>query len=153
MPESHENAPKISEDNFSPEKGIEVFRGNFVRVTTEERDGRKFERVYVRNGICAIPITSEGKIRFIREIDWDTQKHRIKLVSGYIHENEAPLLCAQRELGEEIGVTGEKWEPFLVSTNEEATVQKTQYYFVVRELKEGEAQPDADENIQGYIDL
>lgn len=153
MAESHERVPRMGADSFSPEKGEEVFRGNFLRVTIEQREGRTYERVYVRNGISVIPVTSEGNLRFIREIDWDTQQTRIKLVSGYIHDNEDPLMCAQRELAEEVGLTAEQWKPLHTSKSEEATVQKAQHFFMARGLQEGAAHPEADERIEGYIDL
>lgn len=132
----------------------EVFTGKYLRVTTTGQDEHTYERVYVRPGISVIPLMDDGKIRCAREYDWSQQVVvRIKLVSGYIRDDEEPLACAQRELGEEIGLQAQYWELFLRSTNEEGTVQKIQYYYLARNLRQGQTHPDADERIVGVVDL
>ena len=131
----------------------EVFKGSYVTVTLDKRDGRTYERVYVRDGVSVIPITSDGRIRLIREKNWDTGAIRIKLVSGYVNVGEAPQSCATRELEEELGLRSDLMHLFMEAPSEEATIKKTQYYFLARMLRQGTPHPDEDEEIEGYVDL
>jgi ADP-ribose pyrophosphatase len=131
-----------------------VFTGKYVvAVTLEERNGRTYERVRIRDGVSVILITDEGKIRCIEEIDWNTGSKKWKLVSGYCEDGEAPITCAQRELKEEIGLTANNWQFYYEATSEEPTVRKTQSYFVARGLRQGQAHPDTDEQIKGTRDF
>jgi ADP-ribose pyrophosphatase len=134
----------------------EKYRGRYVRVTEEQGEGDNrppYERVYLRTGVSIIPITADGNIRFIRERDRRLQTVHTKLVSGYVGDGEDPLACAKRELKEETGLEADLWQLFLRSKNEEATVQKVQYYYLVRTLRQGEPHPDPDESIEGVVDL
>jgi len=131
----------------------DVFAGKYTRVTLEERDGHTFERVYLRNGVCVIPITADGNIRCIREKSWNTGVVRTKLVSGYINPGEEPIACAVRELNEETGMFAGAWELYHCADSEEGTVQKSQYYFVAHSLVRGMAHPDSDEKIIEVVDL
>ncbi len=132
---------------------VERFIGRYVRVTTEEKAGQVFERVYARNGICVIPVTVHGKIRMINEETWDRPgQPRLKLVSGYIEDGESPECCARRELEQEICLTAENMYQFLCSESKGA-YNKCQYYFVATGLHEGTANPDQGEKIHGFVDL
>jgi ADP-ribose pyrophosphatase len=130
-----------------------VFDGEYVQVTLEERGVHTYERVYLRPGITVIPVTADKRIRCIKEKNWNTGVTRTKLVSGYIDPGEDPLACAKRELSEEIGVTAESWTLYLCAESEEGTVQKKQYYFVAKNLVAGQAHPNSDEQIEGFVDL
>lgn len=120
-------------DQFVTEKGEAVYRGKYLHVTTEKKENVTYERVYVRNGVSVIPVTSDGKIRLIKEGDWDSGNVKIKPVSGYIHDGEDALLCARRELEEEMGMTAGQWDVFSVSKSENPSVQHTQMFYVVQE--------------------
>ncbi len=131
----------------------EHFRGNYLlRVTTEKRDGRTYERVYLRSGVAVIPITEEGNIRFVREHHWGYNEMRTKLVTGYIEDGESPQEAARRELQEELGLTAEHWTLFVRSEKNDA-VHKVQQYFIARGLREGPTSPQGGERIEGSIDL
>lgn len=130
-----------------------IFVGKYLRVTLEQRDGHTYERVHVRPGVSVIPLTDEGNIRFICERRWSNQEICTRLVSGYINDDEEPLACAQRELGEETGLEARHWELLLHSRYEEGTVQKVQYYYLAWNLRAGQAHPDAGEHIEGVVDL
>lgn len=130
-----------------------VFTGKYVQVTLEERGAHTYERVYLRPGITVIPMTSDSEVLCVKEKDWNTGVTRIKLVSGYVNDGEHPLDCAMRELSEEIGVTAESWDMVFRATSEEATVQKTQYFYLARGLTIGQAHPDSEEDIFGLVKI
>lgn len=131
----------------------EVFAGKYVRVTLEARGVHVYERVYLRPGISVIPITPDDHILCVKEKDWNTGVTRTKLVSGYVNPGEEPMDCAKRELAEEIGVTAKRWTLLLCTNSEEATVQKSQHYFVAKGLIIGQGHQDSDEEIFGLVKL
>lgn len=130
-----------------------VFSGSFLRVTVEESAGQRYERAYVRDGVCVVVLTDDGQIRFVREYNFMLKTTQTKLVSGYLEDGEDPLTCAKRELSEELGLSAAQWDLFLVSRSEENTVLKTQYIFKARELSQGQAHPEQGESILGYEDV
>lgn len=130
----------------------EIFKGRFLRLITEDKNGQVFERVYLRDTVLIIPITAENNIRFVREHDWNRDIVKTKLVSGYIEENETPEECARRELEEELGLIAAQWQPFIKAVKK-GSLQTTQHFFIARELQETQAKADKEERIEGYIDF
>lgn len=127
----------------------EQFKGNYLRLTTEAKDGKVFERAYVRDGVCVIPIADDGKICMIREKNWHDDHFCTKLVAGYVDDGEEHLHTAKRELKEEIGMTADSWELYIKSKMN-GVVVKHQYYYIARGLHEGVAQLEPGELIEGY---
>lgn len=132
----------------------DVYNGQYIRVTEEPRDGHIYERVHIRSGVSIIPITENGRIRFVREVSWDNGEIHTKLVSGYVEDGETPLDCARRELREELGLEAYHWELFDTYHSEESTVQKTQSFFIARNTESvGEPNLEPGEQVVGYVDL
>lgn len=128
---------------------IEVFKGRFFRVTVEGLGlGLLYERVYQRNGITIFPVTADGNIRLIRLATTENPTPRIRPVTGYIEDNEAPLDCAKRELAEELGLEAEEWTLFATANGE--SIKKNQYFFVARGLRpfKGLIHKDPHENTE-----
>lgn len=136
---------------------VTQFEGRYIlRVTTEETEEngvpRCYERAYFREGAIVIPITREGKIRFIREKPWASEVIKTKLVTGYVDDGETPLEAAKRELREETGLTADEWIPIL-RAEKSGAINKVRNFFVAKHLREGTANPEVSENIFGTMDL
>ncbi len=134
---------------------VERFNGNYIRLTIEEKDGKTYERIYLRSGVSVIILLPDNKVRFIQERSyWSNHDGKIntKLVTGYVDDNETPLDAAKRELKSETGLIANKWHPFHVS-NTSGMVHKTQTYFIASDLERGLASPEESEKIIGYEDL
>ncbi len=135
----------------------ELFKGRYLRLTIEKKpsaDGKTevtLERVFCRNGISVIAVPKPGFIRLIHEKDWNTEKMRTKLVSAYREDGEEALACAKRELEEELGLVAGSWQHFSTAKTEGAMF-KEQDFFIASDLSQGEAKPDANEEIRGHID-
>lgn len=131
-----------------------VFDGNYIKVMKElSEDGKQvFEKAKFRDGVSVIILVRSGMYRFIQEYDKVRKQERIKLVSAYLHDHEDSLECAKRELKEETGLTAEKWE-LLHCYEAKGTIQKKQFFWIASNLTEGEANPDAEEDIHGTVDL
>ena len=58
--------------------------------------------VYKRQ-VCIIPILPNGNLCLIRQYRYDTRAEFIEIPAGKLDVGEDPLVCAKRELEEEIG--------------------------------------------------
>lgn len=122
----------------------EQFVGRILRVTTEEKNGKIWERVYMPGSVHAILITDEGKIRLTTEKKIGRNELKEKFQAGIVEQGEQPLDAAKRELLEELGIEATSWEVFeTIEVNE--TVNTFRIYYLARGLKE------VSDNVDGEI--
>ena len=72
----------------------------------------------------------------------------IELVSGGIEPNEDPLVCAKRELQEEIGVEAADWTDLGSTDPFTANVVSPTKMYLARDLKFVETAPEGTEQIE-----
>jgi len=56
-----------------------------------------------------VPVTAQGNVLLIRQFRYAMDGHIWEIPAGTMEPGESPLACAQRELGEEIGVSANRW--------------------------------------------
>jgi len=89
-------------------------------------EGRVFvlhrDRVTLPNGVdttldvirhpgaaAIVPVTAQGNVLLIRQFRYAMDGNIWEIPAGTMEPGESPLACAQRELGEEIGVSANRW--------------------------------------------
>lgn len=89
-------------------------------------EGRVFvlhrDRVTLPNGVdttldvirhpgaaAIVPVTVQGNVLLIRQFRYAMDGNIWEIPAGTMEPGESPLTCAQRELGEEIGVSANRW--------------------------------------------
>ncbi len=60
--------------------------------------------------VTILPIDSDGNIWFVRQYRHATGDELLELPAGTLEDDEAPAVCAQRELQEEIGMRAERMQ-------------------------------------------
>jgi ADP-ribose pyrophosphatase YjhB (NUDIX family) len=131
----------------------EIFKGKFLRITTEEKNSAIYERAYRRNGVTVIVVTANGCVRFIKEKLWhQPDKVVIKPVTGFVDDGENVSICAQRELAEELGLVAKKWRE-ISHHKSSGAINYDQYYFVASDLADCVANPEETEQIVGFLDV
>jgi ADP-ribose pyrophosphatase len=70
-----------------------------------------------------------------------------ELPAGRIEEGESPLAAGRRELLEETGYTARRWKKILHFYVSPGFLDETMTIYLARDLRAGEAQPEADERI------
>lgn len=125
----------------------DIFSGKYFRLTYDTETG--YEQVHQRHGVTVFPITHAEEVRLVIK-----NGKRPTPLSAYIEAGEDPLDCAKRELGEEMGLTAEKWRPLPIVVSE-GGLEKIQYFFVAKGLKTLDValEPDVNENIVGTEDI
>lgn len=104
------------------------------------------EILEVPEGVLVLPITADNKIILTKEF-----RHNHGLTYGVPmgkkDQGEVPLQAAKRELREEVGLSAEKWTQ--ISQHHNGVHEEgINFYFIAEDLTQGEATPEADEEIE-----
>lgn len=125
------------------------YTGKFIKVTEESIDGHLWERVYLSDAVMVFPINTKGEIYMIEE----TRPHeknpiRLKFVTGLMDiKGEDPLVTANREMQEEIGLKASKLE-LLLHRESSGTVNSNFYQVIATDLSPSKIpNPDGEETI------
>jgi ADP-ribose pyrophosphatase len=93
-----------------------VYQGHFITVAVgeyEAPDGSRFRRDLVHHpgAVGAVPVDADGRAVLVRQYRAVVDDHVLEIPAGVRDiPGEDPLVCAQRELVEEIGMTAGSWE-------------------------------------------
>jgi ADP-ribose pyrophosphatase len=120
-----------------------------------EPGGRRNERDVIRhNGsvvILALDTSKSKKDPWIvmeRQYRHAAQQYLWELPAGKIEPGEDPLEGAKRELAEETGYRAKKWRPLVEYYASPGFLGESMKVFLAEGLEPGEAQPEADEQIE-----
>ena len=75
------------------------------------------------------------------------KKRVIEAVAGHVNEGENLLQAAKRELKEEIGLSGSKWEKLAQIKVAGSVIKSSMSLFVVKDLEVGKPNPEEGEDI------
>jgi len=124
---------------------IHVRRDDVIRPDNQPGS---YTVVSLKPGVSVLAIDDAGHVCLTEEFHYGVGRVTIEVVSGGIESGEGPLLTAQRELAEELGITANEWahcgvcDPFTASV-----VSPTQLY-LARDLTFGEHQQEGTEQIR-----
>ncbi|MGD1108173.1 MAG: NUDIX hydrolase [Terracidiphilus sp.] len=120
-----------------------------------EPGGRRNERDVIRhNGsvvVLAIDNAKSKKDPWIvmeRQYRHAASQYLWELPAGKIESGEDPLEGAKRELAEETGYRAKKWRPLVEYYASPGFLGESMKVFLAEGLEPGEAQPEADEQIE-----
>ena len=109
------------------------------------------EVVLHNGGVTIIAQPDPLKVVLIKQFRYAVRKALWELPAGRINEKEDPVNAAKRELKEECGYTASTWSSLGVAYPAPGYSSEVLYFFKATDLREGEAQPDHDENIETKI--
>lgn len=128
-----------------------VFQSKFFRVNQVEieRDGKKFTKDIIEETpiVVVLPYTKNGDIYLAREYRDALGKTILNTIGGKIDQDSDPLINAQRELEEEVGLKANVWKQ-VAEWERSATMKKKVYVFFATDLEEGMQHLDNDEKIE-----
>ena len=134
----------------------EVYRGPLFRVTHDEviePSGVRVRRDIVRHTGSVVILAveeshSEPRVLLERQYRHAAQDFLWELPAGRIDPGEEELPAAKRELREETGYTARRWRKILRFYASPGFVAEPMSVFLARDLRTGEAAPEADEVIE-----
>ena len=127
-----------------------IFKGEVINlrvdtVTTPSGNLATRELVEHPGGVCVVPLFDDGTII----MEWQYRRPFDSLVyeipAGKRDKNEEPIVCAKRELEEEIGLCAKNWVYLGVSYASPGFCTEGLHLFLATDLYEGEMHRDPDE--------
>jgi len=103
---------------------------------------------YKNQAIGIVPVDAEGNTWLVGQFRYPLDRYSWELPQGGGRADEDPLDAAKRELSEETGLSAARWAPLCSFDVSNCCSDETGHLFIARELTEGEAHPDDDEQIE-----
>lgn len=140
------------DDNLFEEKvsSREVFKGNLVelyfdKVRLPNNKIATREKVLHPGAVAVVPVNKNNEIVFVKQYRYPINKVLIEIPAGKLENNESPIECAERELGEEVGaVDGKFIHLTTIYTSPGFCNEKIDIYLVQDFIEKG-SNPDDDE--------
>src|SRR6185437_15367978 len=130
----------------------EVYRNPWLIVTEYDvlrPDGESGIYGVVDPGanVTIVALENDETIWLIREFSYPLQRDRWILPTGRVEPGEDPLLAAQRELAEEVGLRADAWQLLGAFPLSGGVSTQVSHIFMARELHPGAAAPEGTEQI------
>ena len=135
-----------------------VFKGRVFHVTRDEvvePGGHQNVREVIRhNGSVVVLAVDESvnpkdpEIIFERQYRHAAGQFLLELPAGRLEKGESPLAAAKREMIEETGYRAKKWTLLTKYFASPGFLSEWMLIYLAREIAEGTAQPEEDENIE-----
>jgi ADP-ribose pyrophosphatase len=92
-----------------------LFKGRLFQFATIELrapSGRKFSHqvVYHPGAAVVLPLLDGERFAMVRQYRTAVEKNVLELPAGTLEHDESPLLCAKREIQEEVGFRAKSWK-------------------------------------------
>jgi 8-oxo-dGTP pyrophosphatase MutT (NUDIX family) len=144
----------VGERDFEPLGGRKVFQGRIIDVGLERfrfSDGTEVEREIVHHpGAAAIVAVDEEFVWLVRQPrPAVTAADVLEIPAGLLDvEGEEPLEAAKRELAEEIGKAGERWEHLISYWSSVGIMDELVHLYLVQGLSDADAESHEHERIE-----
>lgn len=129
-----------------------AYRGKIVAVRQDQLKfpgGREvWWEVIEHPGAAAILARQEDQVFLIRQYRHPAREVLWEIPAGKIEAGEDPLSCARRELAEETGIRGNRWNLLACFYPSPGFCDEKIYLYEVRDLQIGEARPDEHEQVE-----
>jgi ADP-ribose pyrophosphatase len=127
-----------------------VFKGkvlqlNLERVTLPNGQTTELEIAHHPGGAVIVALDSDNRVCLLRQYRHATGGWITELPAGKLDDNEDPLLCAQRELAEEAGVTARRWDKLGDFYSSPGVLTEVIHVYLARDLAAGDLSPEAHE--------
>lgn len=131
---------------------VEKFRCAIFHVTEDEAtdpSGFHIKRAIVRHPGSAVvmPVDEHGRILLVRQFRLPADRYLWEIPAGKVDEGENVFQAAQRELGEETGLSAKTWKELVSFYPSPGYVEEKMTIFLATDLTQGEAHNMEDERI------
>lgn len=118
-------------------------------VSTPAGDEGIYGVVHFKNlAVGIIPVDAQGNTWLVKQYRYPLEQYSLEIPEGGCPDNETPLLCAQRELQEETGLSADNWTELLQLDLSNSVTDERAIVYLAEDLSIGEAAPEGTEDIQ-----
>jgi len=117
-----------------------------VRLPTQQIVAR--EIVEHRGAVAIVALDGRKRVLLVRQYRSGAERELLEIPAGTLEENEAPALCAARELKEETGYHAAQWKAMGHFYSSPGICTEKMFLFLARRLTRGPASPEEDELIR-----
>ena len=134
----------------------EVYNDPYVALKVDQvirPDGRDGQHVVVqiKAGVCVIAMDTQGRVYLTKEFHYAVGRDSLEAVSGGIEPDEDPLLCAQRELQEEVGIEAQQWKLLMTVDPFTSIMESPTRLYLATGLSSVEKSPEGTEVIETVL--
>ena len=107
--------------------------------TFEAPDGSTFERDIVHHpgAVSVVAVDDDDRAVVVHQYRAALDASMIELPAGKLDvDGEDPMVCAQRELAEEVGLAAEQWEPLVAFHNSPGFSDELHRVYLARGLRQ-----------------
>ena len=133
---------------MEPQSSRVVYEGEFLRVLLELWDGRAREIVERPDVVAVVAIDRDGLIVLVQQPRPAARRRLLEVPAGRVEPGEDFLASARRELAEETGLRGGRWEPGPSFWTTPGFCTERVHLFFAEELEPGEPSPDEGEELE-----
>jgi ADP-ribose pyrophosphatase len=131
-----------------PDASRTVYDGKLFDVTVERWGEHEREIVEHPGAVAVVAVDDEERVVLVRQLREPARRKLLELPAGTLDEGEEPEACARRELEEETGLTGGRWERGPSFWTTPGFCRELMHVFFAEGVVEGEQRQEDDEEIE-----
>jgi ADP-ribose pyrophosphatase len=125
-----------------------VYDGKLVDVVVERWGEQEREIVEHPGAVAIVAVDMQDKVVLVRQLREPARKKLLEIPAGTVDAGEEPLETAKRELAEETGLRGGRWQHAASFWTTPGFCRELMHVFVAEGVEEGERRPEDDEDIE-----
>ncbi len=129
-----------------------LYEGKIIRVERMDvrlSDGRVSKREIVRHsgGCAVVAVDAHGRIPLVEQYRMAIARTTLELPAGKVDAGEDALVCAQRELSEETGLSARRWRKLCDSLSSPGFTDEVLHIYLAQDLTAGAQHLDEGEHL------
>lgn len=133
---------------MKPSERDVVWKGELFDVVVERWDGGDREIVEHSGSVAVVAVDGQGRIVLARQFREAAGATLLELPAGVTDDGEKPEEAAKRELAEETGLRGGRWQLLRRVHPSPGFLREPVTLFLAEELEEGERDLDDGEEVE-----
>ena len=133
---------------MSADSSRTAFEGKHLAVTVERWGESEREIVERPDAVAVVAVDRDGRVTLVRQLREPARRELLELPAGTVDEGEEPQATAQRELEEETGLRGGRWQAGPSFYTTPGFCRERIHLFFAEELERGDPEPEGTESIE-----